>query len=521
MRRVPAVLASTALHGAVVLALLGLRFAGEPGVLSSAEIVRVELVSLRPDAAPQNQTPAPSSDSPAPSDAPAPPSDSPRTVPDAAENAVVAEPNPAPATQEAPPEAGPESAPTPEAEPKLAAEPEQRVETEPLELPEAQVATFAEPPSPSPQTVAIDAAQFEMLDRRVTELAARMELVTDREVVEWRHRGQAYSATLERMPAADNMGMDELKVTVSTEQDGQRLSTQLGMRRLAFSSFAQFVDRWDPNVQIHDDEIDGRFHSNTEIAIGNDDGVQPVFRGKVTTGQRINTSNSERHVRRDEVFLGGLETGAPRIWLPQRSLPSPDARRDAQVHELTKDARITFYADGSYGWTYVETAEPEKRTLLGSEPHYVVAAEKAIVYVKGIVNGKVLVYSPRRIVIEDDLVYAAHPAFPPDSDDYLGLVSEGSVEIAAPESTGPGDVTVHAAIFAKRSFAVRSYGTRGLATLRVYGSVAAGWITATEPRFRTKLEFDDRLASLRPPSFPLTDRYELAAWDGRWILDPE
>jgi hypothetical protein len=158
---------------------------------------------------------------------------------------------------------------------------------------------------------------------------------------------------------------------------------------------------------------------------------------------------------------------------------------------------------------------------LGSEPHYLVAAEKAALFVRGTVNGKVLVYSPHRIVIEDDLTYAVHPAFSAKSDDYLGLVSDGNIEIADPESTGPGNVTVHAAIFAKRSFNVRSYNTSGLATLSVYGSVAAGSISATEPRFRTKVEFDDRLTNLRPPSFPLTDRYELAAWDGRWILDAE
>jgi hypothetical protein len=55
----------------------------------------------------------------------------------------------------------------------------------------------------------------------------------------------------------------------------------------------------------------------------------------------------------------------------------------------------------------------------------------------------------------------------------------------------------------------------------VYGSIAAGSVSATEPRFRTKLEFDDRLENLRPPSFPLTNRYEISAWDGRWTMEPQ
>ena len=38
------------------------------------------------------------------------------------------------------------------------------------------------------------------------------------------------------------------------------------MNRIAFSNFAQFIDRWDPEVEIHDDLIDGRFHSNRRSA---------------------------------------------------------------------------------------------------------------------------------------------------------------------------------------------------------------------------------------------------------------
>ena len=75
------------------------------------------------------------------------------------------------------------------------------------------------------------------------------------------------------------------------------------------------------------------------------------------------------YVRRGDVFLGGLETRVPKIWLPRRFLPfAENGRADAHVHELAKDARITFYADGSYGWTYVESAGVEERRVIGAEP---------------------------------------------------------------------------------------------------------------------------------------------------------
>jgi hypothetical protein len=193
---------------------------------------------------------------------------------------------------------------------------------------------------------------------------------------------------------------------------------------------------------------------------------------------------------------------------------------DADIQPIDADARITYYAYGSYGWQYLDATAPEQRVTLSSAPHYVVGADDAALYVRGIVNGKVLVYSPKKIVIEDDLTYAAHPRIVADADDYLGLVSDNNVEIAEPATTGPGDVTVHASIYAKRRFVVRNYTAGGHAALTVFGSVAAGSISATEPRFRTELAFDDRLENLRPPSFPMTDRYELAAWDNSWTVEP-
>ena len=121
--------------------------------------------------------------------------------------------------------------------------------------------------------------------------------------------------------------------------------------------------------------------------------------------------------------------------------------------------------------------------------------------------------------MEDDLVYAQDPATIPDADDYLGLVSDGHVEVAAAQVTGPGDLTIHAAIYARRGFVVRDYGEANDGSLYVYGSLAAGSLSATEPRYRTRVRFDRRLETLRPPRFPVTDRYEVEAWDGVWRVE--
>ena len=52
--------------------------------------------------------------------------------------------------------------------------------------------------------------------------------------------------------------------------------------------------------------------------------------------------------------------------------------------------------------------------------------------------------------------------------------------------------------------------------MSIYGSLTAGSISATEPRYATRTEFDPRFERTRPPGFPETERYEVEGWDGQW-----
>ena len=339
--------------------------------------------------------------------------------------------------------------------------------------------------------------------------------------VAWKQNGQAYTAVFHQQPSGDPMGVEHVVVDVSTTRGGKKLSTQMTMTRLSFSNFAQFVDRWDPEVQIHDDEIDGRFHSNSEIHVLSSGGISPVFHGKVTLAAHdIDTGDSMWHLNRHRVFPEGVEMGVHRIALPSHFLGflNDAAKGEAHVQRFARDARITFYDDGTYGWSYLRDGGPEERRALTEPAHYLLGLDGATLRIKGRVRGKVLVYTPGRIVIDNDLRYArARDA--PDANDYVGLVAERTVEIAEPAVTGLGDLHVDASIYALRQFAVREFRSRASGTLTIFGSLTAGSLTATEPRYATKVEFDPRLNNARPPSFPLTDRYELESWDGEWRVD--
>jgi hypothetical protein len=337
----------------------------------------------------------------------------------------------------------------------------------------------------------------------------------------WRDAGQEYTAVLKQVPATDAMGMEQLLVELTTQRDGRRLVTELRMNRIAFSNFAQFIDRWDPNVQIHDDLIDGRFHSNSEIRVSREHGVQPVFNGKVTIAAGDVRADGVGFMSRRTMFPEGIETRARRIVLPSREAAFDDGAVPAdRLRRIARDSLLTFHGDGTFESRVLgDSAAPGESGALGDEPLYIVAEDDVDLHVRGTVNGKVLVYSPGQIVIVDDVVYSADPRMR-GADDYLGLVAERTVEIDEPEVTGPGDLTIHASIYARNRFAVRDYRSRRSGTLSIYGSVTAGTISATEPRFATRIEFDDRLTTMRAPGFPLSDRYELDSSSGEWrVLD--
>lgn len=392
----------------------------------------------------------------------------------------------------------------------------------------AEVVTTSRSDEPEKLPVLAKAApthkQEKMLKRKVREWTEDLDDMSDLvSGLTWDYKGQEYLAKFTQVPAADEMGIQRVIVEISTEENGKRLSSEVRMKRLAFSNFAQFVNRWDPDVEIHNDELDGRFHSNTGIYLSHDRNAQPLFHGKVTTTSRsINVGNGRGPRRHDSIFLGGLETGVRAIRLPKHFLPFPSEAKisDDQVHYFNEDTRITFQADGSYVWQALDSESPRHRAIISDETTYFIADRKVSIHVQGTVNGKVLVYSPERIVIEGNLVYEQNPEEVPDADDYLGLVSDKYVDIAPPDVTGPGDLSIDAAIYAKRRFGVRGYRHRESALLRLYGSLSVGSLSATEPRYNTRIRFDQRLEELRPPGFPMTSRYEVESWDTIWDVEP-
>jgi hypothetical protein len=511
-----ATLASVCGHGALLTAVAFITPseppASRPGPIITAEIVPIEPAAgpsapeatdtLEPTAERVAEVPVPVPPPPRVEPTPAPPPEVPEPPPPAEEPparvAEVAPPPPTPA----------EAAPEPPAQPPPLA-PEA---TEP-----PTVAATEPPPAPPAPSRVLEPREDEALRRRLSSFTG--ELAADAETMSWRDDGRHYTAVLRRLPASDVMGMDQLAVEVTTERDGERLVTELRMTRLAFSNFGQFINRWDPDVGLHQDVIEGRFHSNTAFTVHRGGGAMPVFGGKVTVAGGDIITEGPGFLNRRKLFPAGLEMRVRRIALPEKAGETAAAASDERSQRLDRDSVLTFHADGTASWHALDAADTVERRTLGDEPFYFIAGQDVTLEVQGTVNGKVLVYSPRSIVINDDLHYAADP-LSPGADDYLGLVAERTVEIAEPEVTGSGDLTIFASIYARQRFVVREFRSRESGTLVIHGSLTAGTVSATEPRYATRIKFDDRLTTMRAPGFPLSDRYELDSTSGEWRVAP-
>jgi len=372
-----------------------------------------------------------------------------------------------------------------------------------------------------PRRLAMPAAQRKAIVKKVANLMARnvAKVKLDSSLV-WEKNGQRFQFNLNHLPASSATGFDELLVGVTTVEGGDSLATQFRMRRTAFSHFAQFVDYWDQRVALHNDEFDGRFHSNSAMVISSSNGTQPQFRGKVTTaGYSIRRSEERSFLDDSKVFLAGLEEGTTEIPLPRifMGIPRDTSRSAGRIKIFSEESWITFLTDGSYVWHTASSPQREQRMTLSDAPHSIIGQGQARLHVKGVVNGKVLIYSENDIIIDDDLLYAQDPETSL-SDDFLGLVSAKDIEVAAPSVTGPGDLKIYAAVLARGRFRVPNLYTRQTGTLHIYGSLSAGSITATEPRYGTRIRFDPRFERMRPPNFPMTNQYEIAEWDERWIV---
>ena len=371
-----------------------------------------------------------------------------------------------------------------------------------------------------PDTAAVEAMEsFEqiLLSQALQNLSQQSsESLTQLDALELLQSEQSYDVVVTHTPATSLTALDTYRVVISREADGNIYSTSAEFRERAFSHYAKFIHHWDPRVSLSKDWVGGRFHSNSPINLETDARTSPVFAGPVTLASAQHVS---RRLLNSVMFQAGLETGTGRIALPDSASPGvffPRAE-DATTHYFDTDTDLVFRDDGTIVWTQTQSGlsgilpRPENALML-------IGRDNARFSVKGTINGPVLLYSGRRIMITGNLRYASRDAGAETIVDYLTLISDGTIEIAASSVTGPGDLIIDAALFARQRFSVRRFRDREQGELVVFGTLVAGSVSATEPRFSTRIEYDPRYDNQRPPAFPSTGLYDLADWDQQWTV---
>lgn len=378
---------------------------------------------------------------------------------------------------------------------------------------------FFEGPGELPRP--LDAAQLplaapevDMLQTRVAGWQNALSSMAGPQAMRWEEGEHSYEAQLVQVEPADSTALGEARVKVTRSVNGQRQQTEMHFKQLAFSHFTQFVDRWRQDVVMSREHIEGRFHSNSGIRVAVSPKMSARVSGEVTVASHV---LFEGLGSRANLFPGGLVTGAEPIPMPEHPFgDSPPDATAANVHYLDQDSHVVFADDGSYTWSTTQQPETVHRTQLPDKPWLISAAEGVTVFTQGVVRGQVALYSPNGITVTGDLLYARDPRDSANSTDHLSLITDGIVEVAGPSVTGPGDLTIFASIYAGKQFRVRAYHVGGHALLTLYGSVTAGTLSATEPRFVCHIFYDRRLEYSRAPHYPLTRRFAFDRWDPVW-----
>jgi len=321
-------------------------------------------------------------------------------------------------------------------------------------------------------------------------------------------------ASFER--ASDLTELSHIDVAVTRQIQGEPHQIRIRLQERALSHYAKFINRWDADVTLGDDRVDGRFHANSEVNFESFANPRSQFNGEVTIARRQALT---RRVRESSMFAAGVRTGTGRIALPQTAFPSHWLASGADVLTLSEDTRLDFQGAAGIVWTGIDNGE-QGRVLVPDAGLIIAGTDGARFELSGDVAGRVLVYSPQRQMITGNLEYVDATE---TSDDYLALISDGSIEIASSTITGPGDLHIDAALFARDRFSVRRFNDRHQGVLHVYGALVAGSVSATEPRYSTHIEYDPRFEYSRPPAFPGTGLFDVQDWDQHWtaVSDPD
>ncbi|MGH1361917.1 MAG: hypothetical protein ACRBF0_00080 [Calditrichia bacterium] len=297
---------------------------------------------------------------------------------------------------------------------------------------------------------------------------------------------------------------------------------------VAFFSYQLPASRyfWFTNTEgnvywVTGDTITGPLHTNDIIRTYG----SPVFEGKVTAQGGITPDPSLG--TSSAVYNGGWEVGGG------VSIPTDvSTLYDAAVTGNNGNAVNTVSLfDETVELEFLDTGEVVS-TLAGEDPDTValsVIAPTGVIYstadvrVKGILDGRVSIYSGQSIYIDDDMVYKDSARDNPNSNDLLGLVANDNIVVADNTANNENAYIEASMIAMTGEFMAENHRNRDVSgTLYITGSVMQSdrgavatfdWADGSIlSGFQKNYVYDERLQGVSPPYFPFIRSLSLIAW---------
>lgn len=268
------------------------------------------------------------------------------------------------------------------------------------------------------------------------------------------------------------------------------------------------------------DSMWGRAYFNGNILVYG----TPVYNNKVSTAKAfvpmpgIGTNQA--------IFKDGYETGVSEVPLPQVSdsadtfpfadttLPGPVSILFRRRSPADNDGEMLIWS-GLHNFSGGPSINIDYNLL----PRKVVLVD-GDVSVQGVIDGRVTIAARGRITIDDNLTYALDPRVNILSNDMLGLVALGDIEVYAPPSVLPSIID--------RNVQAVMASLGGMITTN-YTDIPANWtgvfrnFGAVISRSRTSLA-NYKVAKVPPPAYIIKGWYRRFRWDPRlgapWYMRP-
>lgn len=312
--------------------------------------------------------------------------------------------------------------------------------------------------------------------------------------------------------------------------------------RPAFSIYSYFTDIEPVIYFASGDVINGPVHTNGTFHIDGD----PVFTGRVTS-----PNEPEMQPGSDPEYRGGKNFNSEPIDLPDDLAEISDEATAAGLQFDDDKIKVEFKQDGTaditryqitdsyqgecidYNWwgcsnyrtIYEYSIINTQNYNLTHAPNFNgIISSSGKVEVKGTLKGNITLHSSQGIEIMGDIMYEdydpSNPATELQSDNLLGIVSEGDVTVDenAHKDHGNTDLHITASIMAMgESFQVENYDDgdhRG--QLRILGGLIQkrrGPVgTSGGTGFDKYYSYDTRLLGNSTPDFPKVKRYQIENW---------